>query len=263
MKPRNGPSTADIPEKPERRGAMPASILFLTGLLALLVIACMAIAYRRHDGTFATGLASSAMIVLYTLPMVVLAWLFAGFISALVPAEQSPAPAGKHSLPLSILISTGVFIAFIAAAMYVAYRRQDGSLEAGLRSSWKMFRESWLLLVVAWIFAGYAEALLPTEFVVHWLGRESGMRGIALACVAGGLTPGGVFFALPIAGGLYRAGASAAVLVTYLSAWALYAIGRLPFEIGFLGVRLTLIRWVSTCIFPPLIGLSARFLFER
>ncbi|KPL06922.1 hypothetical protein AMJ85_10100 [candidate division BRC1 bacterium SM23_51] len=147
--------------------------------------------------------------------------------------------------------------------MTIAYGRHDSTLAKGLQSAWSMFREMWLLLVVAWIFAGYIEVLLPTEFIAKWLGKGSGWQGIALACVAGGLTPGGPFVAMPVVAGLYRAGAGEGVLVAYISAWSLYALGRLPFEVTFLGARLTVIRWVSTCIFPPLAGMIARLFFER
>jgi len=166
-------------------------------------------------------------------------------------------------MPTSILISTIIFVVLTATCMIVAYRRADGSLAAGLQSTWAMFRQSWLLLVVAWVFSGYVEILLPSEFVAHWLGPGSGWRGIALACLAGGITPGGPYTAMPIAAGLHRAGAGAGVLVAYLSAWSLYALGRLPFEITFMGVRLALIWRLSACLFPPVAGIIARLLFER
>jgi len=163
----------------------------------------------------------------------------------------------------SILISTVIFAVLTAACMYLAYRRHDGSLAAGLKSTWTMFRGSWLLLVVAWLFAGYIEVMLPREFVAHWLGRESGWRGIILACLAGAITPGGPYIAMPIVAGLYRAGVGEGALVAYLTAWSLYAFGRLPFEITFIGVRLAAIRWASVCIFPPIAGLIAKAFFER
>ena len=121
-------------------------------------------------------------------------------------------------MPTSILVSTIIFTVLTAVCMIIAYRRHDGSFVAGLQSTWTMFRGSWLLLVVAWIFAGYVGTMLPGGFVAKWLGHGSGWRGIALACVAGAMTPGGPYIAMPIVAGLYRAGVAEGALVAYLTA---------------------------------------------
>ena len=160
-------------------------------------------------------------------------------------------------------ISVGLFAILTLVCMLIAHRRGDGTMVKGLQSTWSMFRETWLLLLVAWLFAGYMAVLIPRELVEQWLGRESGWWGIALACAAGALTPGGLLVALPIVLVLRQAGAAPSVLVTYFAACALYAFARLPFEFTFLGARLTAIRWASTCIFPPLAGIIAKVMFER
>ena len=75
------------------------------------------------------------------------------------------------------------------------------------------------------------------------------------------LTPGGPYVSLPVALGLLRAGAGAGTMVAYLTGWSLWAIARLPMEVGILGWKLTMIRFVSTLIFPPIAGLIAHLLF--
>ncbi len=166
-------------------------------------------------------------------------------------------------MDISILISTLIFTILTVLCMLIAWRRADGTLGAGLQATWHMFRASWLLITVAWLFAGYVEVLLPRDFVAQWLGREAGWKAILLACAAGAVTPGGPYVAMPIVAALYRAGVGEGALVAYLTAWSLYAFGRLPFEIGFMGLHLSMIRLASVCIFPPLAGVIAKFLFER
>jgi hypothetical protein len=51
-------------------------------------------------------------------------------------------------------------------------------------------------------------------------------------------------------------------MVAFLTGWSLWAVSRLPMEVGILGWRLTIIRLASTLLFPPLAGLIAQTLFQ-
>ena len=67
---------------------------------------------------------------------------------------------------------------------------------------------------------------------------------------------------LPIVAGLLRSGASAGTMVAFLTGWSLWAVSRLPMEVGgILGWKFTLIRIASTFFFPPIAGLIAQALF--
>lgn len=105
------------------------------------------------------------------------------------------------------------------------------------------------------------QILLPRELLSKWIGAESGMRGILIGTVAGGLTPGGPYVSLPIVAGLLRSGASIGTMVAFLTAWSLWAVGRLPMEVGILGWKFTLIRITSTFFFPPIAGFIAQMFF--
>jgi len=239
---------------------MPDAIVFLTVVFGLLALLSVTLSYQRGNGALAEGLHSTLGLLWQILPLLVLALVCAGFARVLLAGARAPE---EHAMKLSVRISTGIFIVLLAACLAIAWRRQDNSLTRGLEETWRMLRDTWLLLVVAWIFAGYIGVLLPEDFVRDWLGRQSGIKGILFACAAGGLTPGGPFVSLPIAAELYRVGAGEGVIVAYLSAWSLYAFGRIPFEISFLDVRLTAIRFVSVLVFPPIAGLIAKLIFER
>lgn len=235
-----------------------------TVVLLLISVVLMTLAWRRHDGTLVAGWQSSLSILMKAGPLFLAGVLVAGMLGTFMP--ESP-PQGGSIIPKSIWVSTAIFLALVVVCMTIAYRRHDGSLATGLQETWIMFTKVWVLLVVAWLFAGYIGVLLPEGFVEHWLGRESGIKGILMASVFGGLTPGGPFVSLPIVTGLIRAGASEGVIVAYLTGWSLYAIGRIPIEIGFMDVKLTAIRFISVIIFPPIAGLSAglvsKLLFQR
>jgi uncharacterized membrane protein YraQ (UPF0718 family) len=115
----------------------------------------------------------------------------------------------------------------------------------------------------AFVVAGMVQALVPTEIIARWVGAESGLRGIAIGTVAGGLAPGGPYVSLPIAAALVRSGASTGTMVAFLTAWSLWAVARLPMEVGILGWQLMLARIASTFFFPPIAGLIAQFFFDH
>ncbi|MCK4830292.1 permease [bacterium] len=160
-----------------------------------------------------------------------------------------------------MLIPTTVMGVLAIILLAVAYCKGQGQHISGLKSAMNMTVGILPLLISAFIVAGMIQVLLPQELISKWVGVESGMRGIFLGTVAGALTPGGPYVSLPIVAGLLRSGASTGTMVAYLTGWSLWAVSRLPMEVGILGWKLTLIRMASTFFFPPIAGLIAQALF--
>jgi uncharacterized membrane protein YraQ (UPF0718 family) len=160
-----------------------------------------------------------------------------------------------------MLIPTIILGVLAMVLLIIGYYRGEGQHIQGVKSGFNMLVEIVPLLVFAFIVAGMVQVLLSQEMVARWVGTESGIRGILVGSVAGGLTPGGPFVSLPLAAGLLRSGASAGTMVAYLTAWSLWAVNRLPMEVGILGWRFTMIRLVSTLVLPILGGLIAQALF--
>lgn len=160
-----------------------------------------------------------------------------------------------------MLIPTIVMGLLAVTLLLWGYFRGQGEHVTGLKSTATMLMEILPLLVFAFIVAGMVQTLLPQEAVSRWVGAESGWRGLFLGTIAGGLAPGGPYVSLPIAAGLLRSGASIGTMVAFLTGWSLWAFSRLPMEVGILGWKLTLVRFASTCFFPPIAGWIAQTLF--
>jgi uncharacterized membrane protein YraQ (UPF0718 family) len=171
--------------------------------------------------------------------------------------KKDMAKKGRKPNMLVPTIIMGI-LAFIL--LYIGY--QKGQHIAGTKTALTMIIDILPLLFFAFIVAGMIQALLPQELISKWVGAESGMRGILIGSIAGGLSPGGPFVSLPIAAGLLKAGAGVGTMVAYLTGWSLWAVARLPMEVGILGWKLTLIRLSSTLIFPPIAGLIAQTFFS-
>ena len=147
------------------------------------------------------------------------------------------------------------------ALLFMGYSKGQGQHITGVKIALNMTGQILPLLVFAFIIAGMIQVLLPQELLSKWVGTESGIRGILIGTVAGGLSPGGPFVSLPIAAGLLRSGAGLGTMVAFLTGWSLWAVGRLPMEVGILGWKFTLIRIASTFFFLPIAGLIAKTFF--
>ena len=162
-----------------------------------------------------------------------------------------------------MLIPTIIMGIFAAVLLFIGYNKGEGQHIVGLKSAFNLTLEVLPLLVFAFIVAGMVQVLIPKELLSKWIGAESGMKGILLGTVAGGFAPGGPYVSLPVVAGLLRSGASVGTMVAFLTGWSLWAVSRLPMEVGILGWKFTLIRIASTFFFPPIAGLIAHTFFGR
>ncbi len=116
-----------------------------------------------------------------------------------------------------------------------------------------------LVIAVSLLAAGFADVLVPHEWVRRNLGDDSGLRGLLIATGAGVVTPAGPFVSMPIAAVLLRSGAGIGSVVAFLTGWSLLALHRfVAWEVPILGWRFALLRWGLSLGLPLLAGLLAR-----
>lgn len=129
----------------------------------------------------------------------------------------------------------------------------------GLRGGTRLLLRYALVIAVSLLAAGFAEVLVPREWVRAQLGQDSGLRGILIATGAGAITPAGPFVSMPIAAVLLRSGAAVGPVVAFLTGWSLLALHRfLAWEVPILGWRFALLRFGLSLGLPVLAGLLAR-----
>jgi uncharacterized membrane protein YraQ (UPF0718 family) len=160
-----------------------------------------------------------------------------------------------------MLIPTITMAVLAVILSAIAHKRGKGELIIGLKSARDMLIQIAPLLVFAFIVAGMIQVLIPTETISKYVGSESGFSGILIGAIIGGLMPGGPFISLPIAAGLLVAGAGVGTMVAFMTGWSIWAISRLPIEVGIMGWRFTAIRLASSFLFPVIAGLIANLIF--
>jgi uncharacterized membrane protein YraQ (UPF0718 family) len=116
------------------------------------------------------------------------------------------------------------------------------------------------LLLLSFVIAGVAQVLIPKDLVAGWLGSQAGIKGILIGSVVGGLVPGSPYAVFPVVGALYKSGASLGAVVSFVSAWLLWSVSRLPVEMALIDPKAALIRYSITFIVPPIAGLIAQAL---
>ncbi len=161
-----------------------------------------------------------------------------------------------------MLIPTVIMGVIALILLWVGYSRGQGQHMEAMKDSLVMTVKILPIMIFAFIIAGMVQSLIPQETISSWIGSESGMRGILMGTVTGALVPGGPYVCLPLVAGMLRTGAGVGTMVAFMAGRALWAVSSLPLEVGILGWKFTLIRFVSTLIFPPLAGIIAQTLFS-
>jgi uncharacterized membrane protein YraQ (UPF0718 family) len=109
------------------------------------------------------------------------------------------------------------------------------------------------------IIVGLFDVWVPKEKIQKHIGQESGIKGIVLVVLLAMLQAGPLYGAFPVAYMLYKKGASIRNIFIYLGAFSSMKIPMLGIEIGYLGIKFSLVRTLVSL--PLFIGIG--YLMER
>jgi uncharacterized membrane protein YraQ (UPF0718 family) len=138
----------------------------------------------------------------------------------------------------------------------IALKRKTAEARRAIATAGERFLEILPRIALALVAAGFIGVLTPPEPVARFIGPDSGFLGLLIATVVGGFVPGGPILSFPIVVVLYKAGAGLPQLVTFLTAWSVFAFHRvLIYESTLMGWRFSAVRLISSLILPPLAGL--------
>jgi len=119
-------------------------------------------------------------------------------------------------------------------------------------------------LAIGVIGSGFLAALLPQDVVRSWLGPDSGVTGLLLATLAGALTPGGPVIGFAIGATALKSGAGYLAVMTYVTAWALFAFQRLiVWELPVMPTRVVWLRVAASLPLPILTAWGVMLLTGR
>jgi len=134
--------------------------------------------------------------------------------------------------------------------------------EAVTTTSWDYFTEMIIILPAVMVIMGLFAVFISNETVVKYLGKTSGIKGIALSIFLGALPTGPLYVAFPMAAILIKKGARISNIVIFLSAWACIKLPQEMMELQFLGVKFMALRLTLTVILVSIMGISIERIIE-
>lgn len=157
-----------------------------------------------------------------------------------------------------MLVPTVIFI-LLALVLFVINSKREVHIE-GVKNGMLQLIKVLPVILLAFVLAGMIEVLIPEEFVRQWLSREAGLRGVFLGMVGGSLLAMGPYASFPIIASIYGAGAGIGTAVSLITSWCVLGTSRLPYELGFLGVRFAVFRFSLAIPFCLAAGAIAHFI---
>ena len=171
--------------------------------------------------------------------------------------------AGK-SKERKISMTLIIMLIFASVLTLIAYRKAPGLPLEGLKAGARLFMGIFPAMAVAFIAAGMIDQILPREIISHWIGEESGLRGLIIGTLGGSITPGGPFVQFPLVATLLKAGAGVAPIMAFITSWSLISVNRfLIWEVPLLGWQLASARILASLFIPIVLGILTRIIFQR
>ena len=162
------------------------------------------------------------------------------------------------------ILSTLVLALAAVVLAVIAYVKDPGLPALGVRNGASML---WFILprlVPAIIIAGLLQVLVPQETVQRYFGRDSGLRALVIASVAGVVTPGGPMVSVPFMVALANSGAAMAPLVAYMTSWSLFGMQRIiAWEAPLMGWHFVIVRVLPSLAFPVLAGWLVKVFYQE
>ncbi len=158
----------------------------------------------------------------------------------------------KNKFDLAVLAAFGIFV---LVSFLIPF--QPGKVAA---ASFADFLFEFITFIpFMFILIGLFDVWFPKAVIEKHIGKESGIRGAFWVTLLAMLQAGPLYGAFPVTYMLWKKGSSIRNVFIYLGAFATLKIPMLAFEIGFVGLKFSLLRSLVTIPLFILIG----FLMEK
>ncbi len=149
---------------------------------------------------------------------------------------------------ISSLVILGIAVLI---AGYFARRRDPAAIGRAAKFTVDEGSRLAIRLPFSLIAASCLAELIPDRMIVSMLGPDTGLTGITLASLFGGLLPGGPVVSFPIAILLAREGAGGAQVIALITGWSVYAFHRvIAYEGPIMGWRFVALRMIASSFVP-------------
>ncbi len=163
----------------------------------------------------------------------------------------------KHKVDFTIIIS---FALFIAWSYYYSFNPGISIFE---NNFWEFIKEMLIALPAMFILIGLFDVWVSKEKVQKHIGNSSGVKGILLVMFLAFIQAGPLYAAFPVAYILKKKGTSSVNVFIYLSSYTIAKVPMLTFEIGFLGLKFSLLRLIISIPIIIIMGIIMGKYFDK
>lgn len=158
-----------------------------------------------------------------------------------------------------MIAATLVIWALVLGAAWAVWRREGRpGLAAAGQGALDQGSALMIRLPLALVATAFLIHALPLQALSPVIGPASGLTGIAIAALIGGVMPGGPMTSFPLALVFVNAGAGTPQIVALIAGWSVFALHRLlAYEAPIMGWHFALLRILASLPVPILTGLAA------
>lgn len=163
----------------------------------------------------------------------------------------------KHIISIIITV---LFTIFILLSYLLEY---SPGMTLFKENFYPFLKEMIMFLPIMFVLIGIADIWIDRERVEKHIGKDSGIKGVLLVIVLSMAQAGPLYGAFPVAYLLHKKGASIRNIFIYIGAFCTIKIPMLTFEIGFLGLKFSILRTLFSLPVIILIGIIMERYFKN
>ncbi|MFC2073094.1 permease [Chloroflexota bacterium] len=156
-----------------------------------------------------------------------------------------------------------ILLTLVLMAIVTAFWKGGWQLViTGFKQAGRTFKSVWLRLLLGFTLGGLIPVLLPSELIAEWLGPVSGLKGILIGSYIAIIISSAPHVTMPIIASIYRAGAGVGPIIALLAGRMLGVRPLITWEFPFLGVKISLSRYIVALFIPPFVGLVGAAVYQ-
>jgi len=163
----------------------------------------------------------------------------------------------KHKFDFTVIFAFAIFVA------YSLYFQFNPGVEIFKNNFWDFLKEMLIALPIMFVIIGLFDVWVSKEKVQKHIGESSGIKGILLVMLLAFVQAGPLYAAFPVAYILKKKGTSSVNIFIYLSSYTMAKVPMLTFEIGFLGLKFSILRLILSIPVFVLIGIVMGKYFDK
>lgn len=156
-----------------------------------------------------------------------------------------------------------IILAFIVLAGYSYLFDFTIGKEIIQENFWTFTKEMIIALPLIFVLIGLLDVWISKEQVQKRIGKSSGVKGIIYVVLFAFIQAGPLYGVFPVTYLMWKKGSSPTNIFIFLAATSTARIPMIAFEIGFLGVKFSLLRIAITLPIFIVIGIIMGKYFEK